>query len=359
VSRGGLVDKRGRLVGGLLAVLGWAGLLVCAGGDRSEAARGYLTAFVWLSGLPLGALAFLMMQHATGGRWGRRLGPLLRAAAATTPFLIALFLPLLLALPQIYPWARPEEVAHSRLWLHRAGYMNPAGFAIRGLAALLLWSYLAWRLQTRMSTPRLQKMACVGLALHLFLTGLLSVDWMMSLDESFRSSVYGLIFMVLQGLSAFSLLTALACATGPGGGDLYDLGGLLLAQVMLLGYLSFSQIVVIWAGNLAEEAPWLETRVFGAWSPLGLGLLLIQLFLPFLLLSWGAIKRAPSRLGAISAAVALLCPLDALWLVAPSFHPGAMVVTPAFLLALLALGGSWWVPFSALWSRQRSLEELA
>lgn len=311
----------------------------------------YLWAFVWATALPLGSLALLMIYHTTGGRWSEPLVEPARRAAACSPVLILLFLPLGLGMSQLYPWAQQTTVAAEPLWQHRGAYMNPTGFWLRSLGALLIWSYLAWRLQTRVSTPAIQKTASVGLVLHLFLTAMVSVDWVMSLQLHFSSTVFGLLVMVLQVLTAFSLLIAVACHKKRGAldtGSYYDLGGLLLAQVMLVGYLTFSQLVIIWSGNLPHEIGWLEPRVWGAWKWMAVGLLLVQLLLPFLCLMWGGVKRNVRNLGLVAGTIVFLSPIHFFWLIVPTFSPDRIPPNPGYLVGALAVGLLWRLalPFS-------------
>jgi hypothetical protein len=332
-------------------VIGLLGLIVAAGLDWIEAARAYFWAFLSVSALPLGSLAWLMIYHLTGGRWGRAIAPLARPAALTIPLLVLFFLPLGLVLPELYAWARPEVIANDHLWSHRSSYLNPAMFWLRSVGAILVWSYLAWKMQAWTSTPLVQKTASWGLVAHLAFTGLLSVDWSLSLEHHFFSTIFGLLVMVLQTLTAFSFLTALSTVGKLDQGVSYDLGGLLLAQVMLTGYLNFSQVVIIWSGNLPHPASWLEPRVWGAWAPLAIGLLLVHLFLPFLLLMWGGIKRRTRVLGRIAALTACLGPVQFFWLVVPSFHPDRVPFHGAYPAALLTLAGAWWFVFTLRWKR--------
>lgn len=307
----------------------------------------YLWAFVWGSALPLGSLAFLMIHHVTGGRWSEPLAPYARRASAATPALILLFLPIAFQLTTLYPWASPDTLASEPLWQHRAAYMNPTGFTLRSLAALFVWSFLSWKMQDTQSTPGLQKTASVGLALHMFLTGMVSVDWLMSLELHFSSTVYGLLLMLLQAFTAFALLTAASClrpaqkAEEPDSGSFYDLGGLMLAQVMLVGYLSFSQIVIMWSGDMPGEIGWVLPRMWGAWKWWGLGLLVFQLFMPFLCLVWGSIKRDRRSLAAVTSTVVLLSPVHFYWLIVPSFYPDRVVVLWPCLVGLVVVAALW------------------
>lgn len=343
-----------KLVCVMVGLLGWAGLAWSASLDSTEAARAYLVAFQWLAAFPLGALAFLMIGHVTGGRWQEAMGPSLRAAAGTTPLLILAFLPLLLVLPRLFPWADPAQATASSLWQHRAIYCNPTGWALRGLGALLLWSYLAWRMQSWPSTESVQKVACLGLVAHLFLTGVIALDWTGSLDPHFRSSIFGLVVMLAQTLTAFALLTVLLCRNPAADSKiLYAAGCLLLAVVMLATYLEMSQLVIFWMGNSPEETGWLARRAFEGWSPLAVALLLGQRLVPFLLLIWGPIKKSARGLLAVALLISVLSPLYFAWLVLPSFHRATITMPAALPAALAALGASWWLGFQSLHSRRR------
>lgn len=354
------MTSRNSKVSVVVAAIGLLGFLLTAQGDPKEAARCYLWSYAWATCLPLGSLAFLMIYHTTGGKWSEPVLSLARGAAATTPFLILLFLPLGLAAPHLYPWAQPEIVAAEPLWQHRSAYMNLTGFWLRSLGALLIWSYLAWRMQQKVSTPKLQTTASVGLALHLFLTGIVTVDWLMSLNLHFASTIYGMLIMVLQAATAFALLTAVACwkeASHPSFDSdcFYDLGGLLLAQVMLVGYLSFSQLVIIWSGNLPHEIGWLHPRVWGSWKWIALALLLVQLFFPFLCLIWGGLKRRVRVLGGVAAVVVALSPLHFFWLIMPTFHPHEVPFQPGTACLGLMIAGFWGVALSRVKEEPREL----
>ncbi len=325
----------------ILAAVGWLWMAFAAYGDPTGAARAYLPAFQWVLALPVGSLAFLMIHHATGGAWGRLLGPALRAGAMTMPVMILLALPLLGTLPSVYPWARPEEVAATPLWQHREAYLNPLAYTARLILALLIWSGLARAMRSERPNPALQHGACAGLVFHLAVTGLLAMDSIGSLEAHFRSSLFGLVVMVLQAISAFSLLTLWACLRYPRDARLKDLGGLLMAQVMLVGYLQLSQFLIIWSGNLPEETGWLATRAFGPWGGLAVALVALQFVLPFVLLGWGQLSQGGGRLSLISGLLLVMSAAQFLWLIVPSFSPEQFAFSPAHPAAFLALACTW------------------
>jgi hypothetical protein len=173
------------------------------------------------------------------------------------------------------------------------------------------------------------------------------VDWIMSLAHHFYSTIFGLLFMLLQAVTAYSVLTMIAAWRQDRGTThlepeaFYDVGGLLLAQIMLLAYLSFSQVVIVWAGNLPHEIGWVQPRVWGAWTGWAVTLLVLHLFLPFLVLMWGGMKRSVRRLGLVAGLVALLSPFHFFWFVIPSFHPHRVPLEPLYLLVFLVVAAIW------------------
>lgn len=338
----------------ILAAVGWLWMAFAVRWDAAGTAQAYLPAFQWVCSLPVGALAFLMIHHATGGGWGRVLAPALRAAAATMPLMLLLSLPVLGTLPSLYEWARPEEVASTPLWQHRSVYLNPMAYTVRLVLALLVWSGLARAMRPWRPSPTLQQAACAGLVFHLAVTGVLAMDAIGSLEAHFRSSLFGLVVMVLQALSACSVLTLWACWNRREDKALKDLGALLMAQVMLVAYLQLSQFLIIWSGNLPEETGWLATRAFGQWGAMAVGLVLLQFVCPFLVLGWGQLRKDGGRLALVAGLLSVMGPVQFLWLIVPSYHPDQMVLHPSHVAAFLAVGATWATLFS--WILDRSPE---
>jgi hypothetical protein len=155
-----------------------------------------------------------------------------------------------------------------------------------------------------------------------------SVDWLMSLDPHWYSTIFGLILVAGQGLSAFAFVIAVLArlsTTEPYGrylqpGHFHDLGKLLLAFVMLWAYFSFSQFLIIWAGNLPEEIPFFAERLEHGWQYLSLVLLLGHFVLPFALLLSRDLKRRPKLLARVAVFILVMRYLDLLWLVEPMFE---------------------------------------
>jgi hypothetical protein len=353
-------------------VLGAVGLLACAAGglaDATQAYRSYLFAFLFWAGLSVGCLSISMISHLTGGIWGLVIRRILEAGTRTLPLVALLFVPIAFGLPRIYVWARPEAVAADELLQRKSLYLNPAFFLGRAVFYLVLWNLLAWLMNRwslaldagpdRRTERRLRGLSGLGLVLLGLTITFSSVDWAMSLDPHWYSTIYGILFMVGQALSALSLV--ILCVAALGGerplsdvvrpGAVHDLGKLLLAFVMLWTYMHLSQFLIVWSGNLPEEIPWYIRRSHGVWLYLALVLVLFHFALPFLLLLSRDLKRNPQSLALVAGALFAAHVLETLWLVGPDLggHGEAAVGVAVHWLdaaALVGVGGAWMFGFA-------------
>ncbi|MCW2242860.1 hypothetical protein [Azospirillum canadense] len=319
-------------------LVGVAGLVLCAVGlafDPGAVLRGWLAAFAFWVGLPLGALMLLLAHDLTGGRWGRPAREPLRAAAATMLLLALCLLPILFALPLLYPWARPEEAAP----LKNLFYLNGPFFVARALVFVVLWTLLslvaAWR-AAAVPAP----VAVVGLILLALTATLAAFDWTMSLEPEWGSSIYGM--MVISGhlLAALALATLAAVVAGPavGEGERMDLGSLLIAGILLWFYLSFMQFLIIWEEDLPKEISWYVARLAGGWGWVAVLGALGQGALPFFALIWWPVKRSRIGLGAVCGLLLASHLLECWWLVLPGTPGGWTWFAP---VATLGIGGLW------------------
>jgi hypothetical protein len=327
--------------------------------DRTQFFRSYLVAFLFWTGITLGSFAIAMLHHLTGGAWGIVTRRVLEAAARTLPLIAVAFLPILVGLPHLYLWARPEAVAGDPLLEHKAPYLNPAAFATRAAGYFLVLGAIAFLLdrwsreQDRTGAPELRRrmrlLAGPGLALYGLATTFMGIDWLMSLDPHWFSSIYGIYMMGGQGLAAlaFLILVARYLAGRPPlslvirARHFGDYGNLMLAFVMLWAYFSVSQLIIIWSGNLPEEIPWYLVRLRGEWGKVGLGLVLLHFALPFAFLLSRTVKTTSRVLAGVALLVLAMRWLDLYWQAAPVFHPDRIFLHWLDLATLLAIGGPW------------------
>lgn len=328
----------------------------------------YLVAYTFWLGVPLGCLVILMLQHLTGGVWGLLLRGILESASRTLTLLAVLFVPFVLGLPWLYLWARPDVVRADDDLAHKALYLNPAFYVLRALVYFAVWLALAfllnrwsWEQHARPADPasrRFRLLSAPGLVAYGLTITFASVDWVMSLEPYWYSTIYPVLFatgQVLSGL-AFAVAVLIVLAERPPGAELVrpqhfnDLGSLLLAFVMFWAYVSISQFLLIWVGNLPEEVPWYLRRARGGWQWIAAALAVLHFAVPFVLLLSRDIKRDRRKLAALAVGLLVMRFVDVLWWIEPAYDQAR---SGAFWLldlgATAGLGGVW------VWSFVRQL----
>lgn len=346
--------------GALFAVV--ALVLYATGGAAATAQvlLSYLVAYTFWLGVPLGCLVILMLQHLTGGAWGLLLRNILESASRTLVLLAVLFLPFVVGLPWLYLWARPDVVQGDEDLSHKALYLNPGFYIARAIVYFAIWLALAFILNrwsgdqlARPANPpsrRFRLVSAPGLVAYGLTITFASVDWVMSLEPYWYSTIYPVLFATGQVLSgfAFAIAVLVLLAGQPPAAEvvrpqhLNDLGSLLMAFVMFWAYMSFSQFLLIWVGNLPEEIPWYIRRSRGGWLWVAVALALFNFAVPFLLLLSRDIKRDRRKLAAVAVLLLVMRFLDVLWWIEPAY---AQPRSAAFWLldigATVALGGVW------------------
>jgi hypothetical protein len=328
----------------IVGVLGLAAGALGALQNPDQFLRSWLIGFLFCLGLSLGSLALLMLQHMSGGQWGLVGRRVFEAASRNLPFVALMFIPILLGLPRLYEWARPEAVQADHILQIKAPYLNVPFFVARAVLYFVIWVGGAWLLNkwsaaqdrgeiavTPADSRRFRVLSAPGLIIYVLTVTFASTDWVMSLDPHWYSTIFGFIFVAGHGLAAFALVIAVLStltdtepyATYLNKRHFLDLGKLLLAFVMLWAYFSFSQFLIIWAGNLPEEIPFFLDRLRGGWQYLSAAILLGHFALPFTLLLSRDLKRRPRLLAKVAIFILLFRYLDLVWLVEPMFgHEG-------------------------------------
>lgn len=324
----------------------------------------WLVAFCFTAGLPLGSLVILMLQYLTGGDWGFVLRRPLEAATRTMPLVTLFYLPLIVGFPFLYEWAHHEEFAHSspNPGAFKAAYLEPTFVLARAAGCFAIWNLLVWlfnlwsrqmdQRKDQAIVGRCEALSAPGMILYVLTISVASIDWVMSLEPHWYSTIYPAMFGMGQVLAAMAFAVLVLCllANVPAvekvvaGQPLRDLGSLMLAFVMVWAYLSLMQFLLIWSANLPEEVPWYIPRMKGGWQVAGLALILLHFALPFVLLLSTDIKRNPGRLVAVAGLLVGMRLVDLTWLIVPAVH-GLMhtpVVTPLIYLGtIVGLGGLW------------------
>ncbi|MBZ0112846.1 MAG: hypothetical protein K8J08_10325 [Thermoanaerobaculia bacterium] len=348
-------------------IFGLLGLAATGAGfamDHHHFFQAYLIAYVTWITVALGCLGLMMLHHLSGGAWGLMVRRQLEAAAGTLPLLAVLFIPIALGMDSLYHWTDTVAVAADPILTNKSGYLNRDFFLVRTVLYFVIWCFLAWRLrslsaqQDATGDPRLFKQlqgwSAVGFLLLALTMTFASVDWVMSLDPHWFSSLYGLWFFTGAGLSglAFTILVAnWSAGHEPMSKVLvrshfHDYGKLLFAFTMLWAYLAFSQMLLIWSGNLPEEITFYLPRMRGVWTVASVFLLLGHFILPFLILLSASLKQRRNRLMQVAAWLMVMRWFDYYWNVVPTlqahhgeFHPFQGVWID--IAAVVGLGGVW------------------
>lgn len=300
----------------------------------------FLAAWWFWAGTLIGGLANVWLHTLTGGAWGEAIRAPLLDAARRVPLACLLFLPLLLGVELLYPWAAPGAKAH---WpdvfsapAFKTWWLTPGFFIARALACLALWALLSW-LARRPRLARSTGFAAFALAAYCISVSLAAFDWLMSLQPEWYSSVFGWLAaagQMLCGMALALLLVDRAAARRV----LPDLGNLLMMYVLVWTYLAYVQFLIIWAADLPHEISWFLRRGSAGWIAVAWLLLAGHFAVPLLILLSRRAKTAPRLLGLLAGGLLAAQLLDCWWTIVP----GAGMLTRHWLwlapVLALALG---------------------
>jgi len=343
--------------------------------------RSYLFGFYFTVSLSLGSLAFLMIQHLTGGAWGVTVRRMLESGAMLMPVMGLLFIPIILATfsetctalgltHPLYEWANPALVTPGSpefdpAIYHKLPWLTPMFFAARAVIYFVIWTGLAFMLRSwsveqdrtgnQAMAARMRMISGIGLALFVISATFAAFDWTMSLNPHWFSSMYGAHYMVSSGLLTLAFMIVMLTQVRQSPifeqhvtiKPIHDIGKLMLAFTVLWTYLSYGQFVIIWAGDIAESTPWFIDRTNGGWVVLVPILMLFQFFVPFFLLLSRRNKRNINSLATIAALIVLMRFIDASWIVLPAFHANILEVSWMNFAAPVGLLGVWVTIFAS------------
>ncbi|MGB8011352.1 MAG: hypothetical protein WCF68_07050 [Terriglobales bacterium] len=355
------IQQRSLVIGVIGAIAAVAGAFVAPESFYSA----YLTGYMFWLGLSLGCMAILMLYHLVGGAWGTVIRRILESGMMTLPMMFVLFIPILLHLPQLYFWARPEVLADPKtdpkIVEIANSYLNRNGIALRWVVYFAIWIAMAYflnRWSTRQdsvageSTLRFRAMSSIGLVFYSLTISFAVVDWVMSLQARWISTIYGLLFIAGEALSAFCfcvVIESILAKRKPmsdylNDTEVHDHGKFMLAFVMVWAYFNFSQWLIIWSGNLPEEIPWYIRRMNGGWEAVGLFLVVFHFAVPFALLLSRQLKRKARTLVRLASWLLLMRIVDIYWHVEPASHPTFHLSWVLFAI-LAGMGGLWMAYF--------------
>jgi hypothetical protein len=360
---GALIPDLGRLERPLIAAGAVCGIVSLAGlmTNPAQFYQSYLMAYMWVLGPTLGCLALAMIHQLSGGAWGVLIRRPMGAASRVLPVLTVLFLPIVAGMPHLYVWTHADVVAADPVLAGKQAYLNTPFFLVRAVVYFAVWNLVshflnAWSLeQDRTHDPalsaRMRTMSAVGLIAYVLTISFASFDWMMSTEPHWFSTIYGVLVLGGQGLSAVAFLAIVLVWLSQRSpinelvevlpDRFHDVGNLMLAFVMLWAYFAFSQYLIIWSGNLPEEISWYQHRLQTGWIAIGMLLMLAHFAIPFVLLLSRVVKREARTLAAVAGFVILMRLVDLFWMIAPEFHRHGVAVSWLDVLLPASLGLIW------------------
>ena len=326
-----------------LMMAGGIGAAVCVIGlvlNPAQFVRSLLPAYMWMLSVALGSLGLAMVHQVSGGAWGVVIRRILGAASRTLPLLTIFFMPIALGLRALYPWADAAHVAADPILQWKRPYLNAPFFLVRAAIYFTVWNAIAFFLnkwsveQDATADPavprRMQLLSAGGLLAYGLTITFAAFDWLMSLEPHWFSTMYGVLVMGGQALSAMAFaivvlawlvrrrpFSELITAT-----HFHDLGNLLMGFTMLWTYFAFSQYLIIWAANIPEETEWYLHRTGHGWQYIALMLVVFHFAVPFLVLLHRAIKRNAAMVAKVAALIIVMRFVDWYWLSAPAFAHG-------------------------------------
>jgi hypothetical protein len=345
------------IAGGVGLALTFIGMAI----SPRPALLAYLVAYVYWLGLAIGAFTLVMANHTAGARWNVVIRRLNETAGAVIPLFFVLFIPLLLGARHVWFWVAPHEPVPKEvheLLEHKRSYLNLGFFALRAAIYFACWTFFTWRLRIwslrqdetgdPLLTVRMRWWSPLGMVAFIFTFTFASFDWLMSLQPTWYSTIFGLYVYAGSFVASMALLclviTGVRSSEMPLGAVIsvdhqHNAGKLLLAFTAFWAYMAFSQYMLIWVGNLPEELQWIVVRSRGVWRPVGLLILIGHFLLPFFLLLSRDLKRSPPALAAVAAWMLVIHYVDLYWVVMPAAEVSRLGLHWTHLTSFVGIGG--------------------
>lgn len=363
-------------VGGIALIIWAIGVYF----NVEQGLRSWLLGFIFWGGIAIGCMGLLMLQYLTGGAWGVVIRRTLEAGTRTLPLLVLLFIPLAVGVytHNIYEWTHMPSTAHA---IEARGiYLLPWTWVLRSVIYFAIWLGIAYLLNkwsaaqdrtttvedARLVLERASRFSGPTMVIFVLVITFAVVDWMMTLDPHWFSTMWGLLFVIGWALSALCFVVALMAYLSDkapmdrilGKRHFHDLGKLMLAFVMVWAYFNFSQFLIIWSGNIPEETGFYLLRMQGGWGFMGVALIAFHFAFPFLILLQQDFKRRARWIATLAIFLLIMRVIDMFYIIGPSHRVTTGAVQTAFyvswmdFVAPIAVGGIWlWWFFGELLKR--------
>jgi hypothetical protein len=346
-------------IGQIALVIGLLGLILSLIGyflNPEQFFFSYLAAFAFWTSIGLGALFFVMLQYLTGSIWSISSRRIPEALMSVLPWMSLFFLVIIIGMPFIYHWSGHEAAAEP-LFQKKSAFLNMPFFIIRSILYFTIWTLLIRGLLRNArkqddgfhpeQLQRSRRLSAGGMVLFAFTLTFAAIDWLMSLNAEWYSTIFGVYFFTgsVVGALAGMLLIAIWLRSK----DIlsheitfehyHDLGKLIFTFMILWAYMAFSQYFLIWYANLPEETAWFKQRWQGSWRIITLALVFGHFFIPFVLLMSRAAKRNTKMLFIIGIWFLAIHRLDIYWVVMPNLHHDGLSISWMDFSTMAGIGG--------------------
>ncbi len=354
-----------------LLLLALISIVACIAGyiqNPDRLFRSYLVAFAFVCTVGLAAFFFVMVQFLSGSAWSVTSRRIMENIMITVPACALLFLPIAFGLHHIYPWTNPALVKSDALVRAKSGYLSDNFFILRTYGYFVLWSiwiFAIYRQSVKQDQQRSIRQMTIasrwsgtGLFLVVAVGTLAAWDWLMSVEPTWYSTIFGLYYLADGAVLFFSLMILISLGFRKAGildkeiniEHYHDLGKWLFAMTCFYTYIAFSQYLLIWYANIPDETQFYRHRSVGAWLVISLSLPFIRFFIPFFTLLSRPAKRNLTILTVMSIWSVVVVYLDVYWVVMPVFYPNGPQV---HWLDLATLGVTVSIAGLVFWSRFR------
>ena len=369
------------MLGGILAVAGLGATLASAFGEnKARAMFSYLWAFEVVLGIALGGLGWLLIDHTVRSGWGIVVRRLVETTSATLPVFALLWIPIgFLGYHELFPWTHETDA----ILVKKAWFLNSGFWYARSFIYLAVWSGLGWflysqsvKMDSLAENPSerermvhvIRKVCAGGIWLYGLSLSFAAIDWVMSLQPHWYSTIFGVYFFAASILAFFAFVTLMSMAVQSSGAlktainteHFHDLGKFVFGYTIFWAYIAFSQFVLIWYANIPEETEFFMVRNEGGWQYISYGLPLAHFFVPFLFMLSRKIKRNRSLLAAGAIWTLVMHCVDMYWMVMPNFeahgeghHDPHLAFSYLDFTALLGMAGVFLAVYGLLLNRNK------
>lgn len=352
---------------GVVATIIWA---IGTYFNAEQGLRSWLLGFIFWGGIGIGSIGFIFLQYLTSGAWGVVVRRTMEAASRTLPFIVILFIPIALGVyfHKFYEWTHMAPTEH--VIEHRGWYMTVWGWTLRSAVYFAIFGAMVYLInkwsdnqdasknydESARWLGKLTAFSGPTLVIFALTVTFAAVDWVMTLEPHWFSTIFGLLFVVGWALSCLCFVVIMLTYLQDkvpmnrviGRRHFHDLGKLMLALVMVWAYFNFSQYLIIYSGNIPEETVWFIKRSTGGWGWMAWSLILFHFAVPFLILLQQDLKKRRGRLAMVAGFILIMRLVDMFWLIGPSPRvdahgaaPEAFIVSWMDLVAPIAVGGLW------------------